>query len=74
MLATRRAIYQELGGLVPRFQELALIEYCLRATDAGRRVVIVPDARMRAAGSEAPYKRPSHDLATTRALGANSHR
>jgi O-antigen biosynthesis protein len=54
VLATRRAIYHELGGLVPRFQELALIEYCLRATDAGGRVVIVPDARMRAAGSELP--------------------
>ena len=52
MLATRRDTYQELGGLDPRFRELALIEYCLRATDAGGRVVIVPDARLRATGPD----------------------
>ena len=52
LLATRREIFQELGGLDPRFGELALIEYCLRATDTGRRVVIVPDARLRATGSD----------------------
>jgi O-antigen biosynthesis protein len=52
VFATRRDTYRELGGLDPGFQELALVEYCLRATDAGRRVVIVPDARMRATGPD----------------------
>jgi O-antigen biosynthesis protein len=52
VLATRREIYQELGGLDPQFREFALIEYCLRATDTGRRVVIVPDARLRATGPD----------------------
>jgi len=53
-LATRREIYEELGGLDPRFAEYALIEYCLRATDTGRRVVIVPDVRLRATACELP--------------------
>ncbi len=48
VLATRRDTYRRLGGLDARFGELALIEYCLRATDTGQRVVIVPDARVRA--------------------------
>jgi O-antigen biosynthesis protein len=52
VLATRREIYQQLGGLDPQFREFALIEYCLRATDSGRRVVIVPDARLRATGPD----------------------
>jgi GT2 family glycosyltransferase len=52
VLATRRGTYQELGGLDPRFREHALIEYCLRATETGWRVVIVPDARVRATGSD----------------------
>ena len=52
MLATRREIYEELDGLDPRFGELALVEYCLRATDTDRRVVIVPDARLRAVGPD----------------------
>jgi GT2 family glycosyltransferase len=52
VLATRREIYEELGGLDPRFGEFALIEYCLRATDTDRRVVIVPDARLRANGPD----------------------
>jgi GT2 family glycosyltransferase len=52
IVATRRDTYQELGGLDPQFRELTLIEYCLRATDRGRRVVIVPDARVRATGSD----------------------
>jgi len=52
VVATRRDTYLGLGGLNPRFGELALIEYCLRATDAGWRVVIVPDARVRATGPD----------------------
>ena len=52
VLATRRDTYQELGGLDPRFREHALIEYCLSATEAGGRVVIVPDARLRATGPD----------------------
>ena len=52
VLATRRDAYEQLGGLNPEFRELALIEYCLRATDRGERVVIVPDARLRATGRD----------------------
>ena len=52
VLATRRDTYQQLGGLNPQFRELALIDYCLRATDTGQRVVIVPDARLRATGPD----------------------
>ena len=50
VLATRRETYQQLGGLNPEFRELALIDYCLRATETGQRIVIVPDARLRATG------------------------
>jgi GT2 family glycosyltransferase len=53
ILATGRPTYKELGGLDPKFRGLALIEYCLRATDSGRRVVVVPDARLRATGPDA---------------------
>jgi GT2 family glycosyltransferase len=52
VLATRRDTYEQLGRLDPRFGDLTLIEYCLRATDAGRRVVIVPDARLRSTGPD----------------------
>ena len=52
VLATRRDTYQQLGGLNPAFGDLALIDYCLRATDAGGRIVIVPDTRMRASGPD----------------------
>jgi len=52
VLATPRAAYQQLGGLDPDFGELAMIDYCLRATDTGQRVVIVPDARLRATGPD----------------------
>jgi len=52
VLATRRDVYHELGGLDPRFGELALIEYCLRANERAMRVVIVPDARLRATGPD----------------------
>jgi len=50
VLATRREIYEQLGGLDPQFREFALIEYCLRATETEARVVIVPDARLRSTG------------------------
>lgn len=60
IFATRRETYQQLGGLDPQFQELTLIEYCLRATDSGRRVVIVPDARVRETGPDST----SNDLDT----------
>jgi O-antigen biosynthesis protein len=53
LLATRADIFRDLGGLDPRFGDLALIDYCVRATDTGRRVVIVPDARLRATGPDA---------------------
>jgi GT2 family glycosyltransferase len=52
VLVTRREIYDELGGLDPQFGEFALIEYCLRATGTGGRVVIVPDARLRTTGHD----------------------
>jgi GT2 family glycosyltransferase len=52
VLATRRETYEQLGGLDPGFKELALIDYCLRATNAGGRVVIVPDARLRTTGPD----------------------
>jgi GT2 family glycosyltransferase len=46
ILATRRDTYHHLGGLNPDYHDLALIDYCLRATSAGQRIVIVPDARL----------------------------
>jgi hypothetical protein len=51
-LATCREIYEQLGGLDPRFRELALIEYCLRATETGGRIVLIPDARLRTTGPD----------------------
>jgi GT2 family glycosyltransferase len=53
VLATGREMYRQLGGLDPRFGDLALIEYCLRATEPHGRVVIVPDARLRTTGPDA---------------------
>jgi hypothetical protein len=53
VLATPCDTYRQLGGLDPRHRELALIDYCLRATGTGGRVVIVPDARMRTTGPDA---------------------
>jgi len=64
VFATRRDTYQELGGLDPSFSELALIDYCLRATGVGKRVVIVPDARLRATGPDIT----TNDLASIRRL------
>ncbi len=52
VLATRRDTYRQLGGLNPDLRDLALIDYCLRATHTGQRIVIVPDARLRATGPD----------------------
>ena len=52
VLATRRSTYQQLRGLNPGFQELSLIEYCLRATERDERIVLVPDARLRTTGPD----------------------
>jgi GT2 family glycosyltransferase len=52
VLATRRETYRQLGGLNPELQDLALVDYCLRAVGAHQRVVIVPDARLRVAGPD----------------------
>jgi GT2 family glycosyltransferase len=52
ILATRRDIYETLGGLDPQYADLALVDYCLRAAEHRQRTVIVPDARLRAAGRD----------------------
>ena len=52
VFATRRETYHELGGLNPELGDLAPIDYCLRATAADQRVVIIPDARLRATGPD----------------------
>jgi O-antigen biosynthesis protein len=52
VLVTPRDTYQQLGGLDPQFKDLALIHYCLRATDHHQRIVIVPDARLRTTGPD----------------------
>jgi GT2 family glycosyltransferase len=64
VIATRRELYERLGGLDREFGELALVDYCIRAGDAGLRNVIVPDARVRIA-TEA-----TNDLAAIRRLRA----
>ncbi len=52
MLVTPRDTYTTLGGLHPQHRDLTLIDYCLRATDTGQRIVIVPDARLRTTGPD----------------------
>ena len=47
VLATRRETFEGLGGLDPQLGDLALIDYCRRATEANLRIVTVPDARLR---------------------------
>ena len=51
-LVTRRETYHQLGGIDPELKDLALIDYCLRATNTGQRIVIVPDARLRTTGPD----------------------
>ena len=46
IVATSRDTFRRLGGLRPEHTELMLIDYCLRARDAGLRTVLVPDARL----------------------------
>ncbi len=52
LLVTPRDTYTTLGGLHPQHRDLTLIDYCLRATDTGQRIVIVPDARLRTTGPD----------------------
>ena len=52
VLATRRDTFHQLGGLHPQFKDLALVDYCLRATTTRQRIVIVPDARLRTTGPD----------------------
>ncbi len=63
-LLTPTGTLRELGGLDPAFGALALIEYCLRVSEAGRRVVTVPDARLRMTVPDDPI----NDLPATWAL------
>ena len=64
LLATRRSIYDRLGGLRPSYAELALVDYCLRAGDSGLRTVLVPDARVQVTG----HDRTMNDLPRMAAL------
>ena len=59
VLATRREMFERLGGLRSELGELALVDYCLRARGAGLRVVTIADARLRAI----PGAGPTNDLA-----------
>jgi GT2 family glycosyltransferase len=52
VLLTTRGTYDQLDGLRPQLRELALIDFCLRATEVGQRIVSVPDARVRATSTE----------------------
>jgi GT2 family glycosyltransferase len=61
---TPRSVYQELGGLDPTMRELGPAEYCVRAGQSGRRIVTVPDVRLRLSGSDPTV----NDLAALRAL------
>jgi glycosyltransferase involved in cell wall biosynthesis len=51
-LLTPAAVLRETGPLDPSLRELALIDYCLRATETDRRVVLVPDSRLRITGGD----------------------
>jgi hypothetical protein len=51
-VATPRDTFEQLDGLRPQMRELAMIDYCLRAREAGMRVVSVPDARVRSIGPD----------------------
>ncbi len=52
VLATRREAFEHLGELRTEMGDLAPIDYCLRAIQAGMRVVSVPDARLQAVGTD----------------------
>jgi GT2 family glycosyltransferase len=51
-LLTGSAVLRETGAIDPSLGEMALIDYCLRATESGRRTVFVPDARLRITGAD----------------------
>lgn len=59
VVATRRETFEQLNGLRSDLGELALVDYCLRATASGLRIVTIPDARLRAI----PDAGPVNDLA-----------
>jgi hypothetical protein len=61
VLATRRDIFAQLGGLNPECHDLTLVDYCLRAGEHHQRTVIVPDARLRTTGPD----RTTNDLPAT---------
>jgi GT2 family glycosyltransferase/SAM-dependent methyltransferase len=52
VVATRRDVFQELNGLRGTMGDLALIDYCLRALRSGKRIVTIPDARLRTIGPD----------------------
>ena len=63
-LITRSSTYLELGGLDPARRDLTLIDLCLRARTHGRRIVAVPDARLKICGRDPT----TNDLPGWRAL------
>jgi GT2 family glycosyltransferase len=63
-LLTPTAALRELGGLDPALGELALIHFCLRANEAGGRVVLVPDARLKTTSAD----HVTNDLPALRAI------
>ncbi len=59
-LLTPSPLFRALGGLDHSARSLALAEYCVRAGDAGERIVTVPDVRMRlTAGDDADNDLPA---------------
>jgi GT2 family glycosyltransferase len=63
-LATRRKVFERLGGLDEELRDLALIDYCIRATAGQLNALIVPDARVRTIGPDLT----TNDLAGIRKL------
>lgn len=45
-IVTRREIFEGLGGIDGRFNELAEVDFCLRALERGMRIVSAPDAML----------------------------
>jgi glycosyltransferase involved in cell wall biosynthesis len=63
-LLTPAAAFCALGGLDPTYHELSLVDYCVRAAEAGGRILTVPDARLRISGPDPT----TNDLPALRAL------
>ena len=59
-LMTRRAVYDEVGGFDDGMGGFADVDYCLRVTDAGYRVVFTPHAPL------------VHDDSSSRSAGADA--